>query len=422
MDRTPQKLFNRNFLLLWQGQLVSRLGSQAFVIAVMFWLKQETGSGSIMGLYMMCTGLPGLFLGPVGGAVADRFSRKTILITCDIVNGLALCSLAGMVYFWPQATQWVVTWIFCISILVAIMSAFFRPAVAASIPDLAPESKLAAANSLRSGSNQVTMFVGQAVGGTLLRVLGAPLLFFINGLSYLFSAVSECFIEMPQAKPKEQARNTRDLFALFWTDTLEGFRYAWKEKGLRVMLLGLAIVNFFMMPYLVLLPFYVDDILKLTSDWYGFIMSTFGVGTLAGYLCSGSFLNTAQRRQAAVLLGLPAMSVAFGLLGVLSNVYGILVCFFVGGAFTGVYNIQLITLTQLNTPPGKRGRMMGLLTTLGTSLSPLGMAASGFLSDLLNHDVRLIFLSTAVILVCLTTTLAFNGHYRRFLLGRADTK
>src|SRR5947209_12481686 len=86
----PARLWNRNFFLLWQGQTVSQFGNQAFAVAMMFWILENTGSASLMGLLMSLSILPGVLLAPFGGTFADRHSRVRILVVCDLIAGLGI--------------------------------------------------------------------------------------------------------------------------------------------------------------------------------------------------------------------------------------------------------------------------------------------------------------------------------------------
>jgi DHA3 family macrolide efflux protein-like MFS transporter len=181
------KLFNRNFFLLWQGQFVSQIGSQAFAIAMMFWIKHQTGSASLMGLLMMVSMLPAVILGPIAGTVADHFSRRKIIILSDILRGIPVLILALMIFFVPISPGVIIVLLFFVTLVLGILSSFFRPAISAAIPDIVPKEKISAANSLNQSSGQISLCVGQALGGYLFVVLGAPLLFLIDGITYLFS-------------------------------------------------------------------------------------------------------------------------------------------------------------------------------------------------------------------------------------------
>jgi len=209
------KLLNRNFFLLWQGQLVSQIGSQAFAIAMMFWVKHATGSATLMGMLMMVSNLPAVILGPIGGTIADRYSRRRIIIFCDFLNGVVVLTLAILIFAYPSATELILISLFIVSTLVAVSGAFFRPAITAAIPDIVPKTKIAAANSLTQSSIQIATFIGQGAGGVLFRVLGAPVLFLVDGVTYLFSAVSEFFITIPQTVPGKSPK---------WQETLEAFK------------------------------------------------------------------------------------------------------------------------------------------------------------------------------------------------------
>ena len=193
----PTRLFNRNFVLLFQGQFVSQIGISLNLIALLFWLKHATDSATLMGLLSMASMLPGVLLGPFGGTVADRISRKLIIVVGDVLNGVLVVTIAVLMFTLPDGTDLIVTVLFIEAIVAGTVMAVFRPAVSAAIPDLVPESKIEAANGLYQGSFQAALLIGQAIGGLLYRVLGAPLVMLIDGISYLLSALSESFIDLP---------------------------------------------------------------------------------------------------------------------------------------------------------------------------------------------------------------------------------
>ena len=160
--KEPARLWNRNFLLLWQGQLVSQIGQRYFNVGMLFYIKQATESASLMGAMMLFSTLPGVLLGPMGGTFADLFSRKKIIVYSDLIQGILVFSLAALMFFliWatgltttdpqgsfslfsfvyltPHATAINITWMFIVATLGAIIFAFFTPAMSAAIPDLCP--------------------------------------------------------------------------------------------------------------------------------------------------------------------------------------------------------------------------------------------------------------------------------------------
>src|SRR5215213_5426730 len=118
LQSIPARLWNRDFFLLWQGQTVSQLGSQAFMIAMAFWVKEATGSATLMGLLMTLSSLPGVLLAPFGGTFADRHSRIKIIIGCDVLAGLASLSLALTMMAGADAKTVVLPLLFVVTVLV----------------------------------------------------------------------------------------------------------------------------------------------------------------------------------------------------------------------------------------------------------------------------------------------------------------
>nr|MBN2277419.1 MFS transporter [candidate division Zixibacteria bacterium] len=410
----PIRLLNRNFFLLWQGQLVSQLGNQVHGIAMMFWLKHATGSAGLMGTLMMLSMLPGVLLGPIGGTVADNFSRRKIIIASDIICGLAVLSLAGLLLCSPENISLAVVWLFVAGILVGTVSAFFRPAITAAIPDLVPTDKVAAANSMNQSSFQISSLLGQGAGGVLYRVLGAPVLFLIDGLTYLFSAISEMFIIIPQNIP-EKTPGFKPIMRKFLTDTAVGFDYVWRNRGMKTVFLTAAVLNFLISPVVVLLPFYVEDHLKTTSDWFGFMIAALGAGSLIGYALAGMLKIAGKTRSLLLILFLILLSLDFALLGISGNRFFSLLLFLIMGIMTGVININIITVLQVMTPGEIRGRVFGLLGTITGGLMPIGMGLAGAVSEILDNNIPLIFIICGLAMAGVNIVMAFDKHFREFL-------
>jgi DHA3 family macrolide efflux protein-like MFS transporter len=413
MER-PKRLMNRNFFLLWQGQLVSQLGLQAFSIAMVFWIKHVTGSATLMGLLLMLSNLPAVILSPLAGTFADRHSRRTIIIFCDTLNGLAVLSLAAWMFLAPNEPGILLIWLFAVAITVAVVSTFFRPAISAAIPDLVPTDKVAAANSFNQASVQISTFLGQGLGGVLYRILGAPALFLINGLTYLFSALSEVFITIPQVIP-QKSDHWRQKLRDVKQDTIEGFHYVWGKAGMRNFFFAVAILNFLFVPTIVLFPFYVEDVLKTSVDWYGFLLAAFGVGALGGYLLAGALKLPGRIRSVAVMLMIVGTAIIGILLGVNRSPTAALLLMLAVGIMSGFININIITILQLSTPSEIRGRVFGLLSTLSAGLIPVSMGLTGVVADLLNQNVPLILISTGSLGTLFSALLLTSEEFREFL-------
>mgnify|MGYP000597255490 CR=1 FL=1 len=409
-------LFNKNFFLLWQSQLISQLGNQAHAIAIAFWVKHRTGSATMMGMVLMAANLPGLILQPLGGVLADRYSRKNILIGCDLFCGIALSILVLLLYFTPDNSTLVTPALFATAFIVGGLQALYRPSVMASVPSLVPETKLTGANSLMESTIEISNLIGSGIGGVLFRVLGAPLLFLFDGLSYFLSAFSLCFMDLPHTPPVKDVTSVKtNFFSDFFKDAAVGFRFVWKNSGMRTFFILMAFDNFFITPCIVLLPFYVEDYLKLPPDWYGFLMAAVGVGGLLGYLAVGIF-QIPPRIRPYLLIGL---NIFYALLvvsfGVLENRYVALILIGIVGFILSFTNVNFITLVQLHTPEDLRGRVMGVAGMISGLITPLAMGIAGIVADFVNQNIPLIYQCSGGFLAILSITMAFNKRFREFL-------
>jgi MFS transporter, DHA3 family, macrolide efflux protein len=398
---TRDRLFNRDFVLLWQGQLVSQLGSQAFVVALMYWTMEATGSASVMALLMIGSTLPAIALGPIAGAVADRHSRKAIIVLGDIARGALMLGVAWVAATNPTRPHLVVAVLFAASLAGGVIGAAFNPAVGAAIPDLVPASRLTTANSLAQLSGQGAVVLGQAAGGMLYRLLGAPVLFFVDGISFLVSAASEGWMKLPATARADHA--PRAAARAYLADARAGIACVWSQAGLRALVLTATVLNFVFTPVFVLLPFFVRDTLQADAAWYGFLLAGLSAGSVAGIMAAGIMRLEGVRRERALagaFLLLPALLI---LLALTENVLPALALLFSAGLLSGSINVFVITLVQLESPAEMRGRVLSIVFALAQAAMPAGMALGGIAGDLTGMRVAAIFIffGTTGLIACL---------------------
>ncbi|MGD9161789.1 MAG: MFS transporter [Desulfobacteraceae bacterium] len=410
----PTKIFNKNYFLLWQGQLVSLFGSQAYAIAMMFWIKHQTGSATLMGLIMMVAQIPGVVLGPISGVVVDRYSRWKIIVGCDLIRGVVTIALAALVYFCPDRHSLIIASLFTVGLIASSAAAFFNPATGAVTPDLVPIEKLAAANSMQAFSAQAANSIGLGVGGILFRIFGAPILFFIDGITFIFSAISEMFITIPQQFPEEKA-DVKSSFRRMIDDAKEGFHYIWQNKGLRDLIFIAALVTFFMVPGMVLMPFFVEGYLIATPDWFGFITAGLTVGNMIGFAIAAGVKVSGSVRGKMNLAAIILACVFMTLLGFIRVKELALINMFLTGIVQGFSGVNIMTILQLTTPPWIRGRVFGVMGSLNGALAPIAMGLTGAIADLLNQNVPLVLIAGGAISALLCIILVFRKELRKFM-------
>lgn len=414
------RLWNRDFLLLWQGQTISQLGNVAFSMAMMLWLKEATGSASLMGLLMFTSMIPGVVLAPFGGTFADRHSRIRIGLVCDLLCGLAVLGLAAAMFdprvarLEPAAVRLVIGLLFGVSALLGILRAFFTPALSAAIPDLVPPERVTAANSLSQISVQGSSLLGQAVGGVLYQALGPALLYLIDGASYLYAALCAFLIREP-ARPAEARPAAAHPLRQFLRETAEGFRFLWRQTGLRDFIVIASVNNFLSMPILVLAPFYVDLYLKAEDRWYGFLMAAVGAGQVAGFMLAGALRLGGPARRRWIVASMLLVPALFGVVGLVLDPFVALAGVFLAGLGLGIINVYFLSMLQMATPNEVRGRVMSVVMTLSSGLMPIGMVVGGVVGDLTGKNVPLVYGICAVLGVLAASGVFVRRELRELL-------
>ena len=370
VGKKTEKLWTTNFLLLWQGQLVSILGDVVYSIALGFWILQKTGSTALMGALMAASVLPRILASPVAGVVVDRFDRRRLMIWMDVIRGAAVVAV-GVAAVFGFLQVWMV---FAAGVIIGLCGAFFSPAVSSVIPDITAKTKVVQANSVFSMLGTGGNIVGNSAGGALFQLLGAPLLFLFNGVSYLFSAANLLFARFPRVVHAQQEMH-------FGLDLRNGFAFVWKIRGLRYLLVTAAVLNFFAsMAIMLFLPLYQKNP-ALGPVKYGIAMAVFTGGMFLGMALTSAVKIPAARRSSLFALGgivTSACLIAFPFVG---NFALGTVLLGVAGFANAIINVFIMAVMQLAVPQDMRGKVFALLNMLTQGLTPIAFALAGVLAE-----------------------------------------
>jgi MFS family permease len=389
---------------LWQGQLISAIGDVAYEIALGFWILAVTGSTGLMGTLMASSVIPRVLLTPLAGVWVDRGNRKAIMVGMDALRGavvvlVAVAALGGWIQIWM---------VFAAGIVIGLAAAAFNPTILSIIPDIVPRERLIQGNSFFSMIRAGSGILGNSLGGLMYALLGAPLMFLVNGLSYLFSAGTELCIRVPRV---EHAGARIHFFA----DFKAGVRFVWGSTGLRSLMLVAAALNFFAMIGIVLILPLFQRTEGLGPVRFGIFMAVFTGAMLLGMAFTAAVKISETQRYPLFLLGMIVTSVAFTLVPVWTAFPLMAALAAIGGFANAIINVLIQSLVQLSTPQDMRGKVMSFLEAVTGGLMPIGMALGGLLGEFL--PLRLVVALAFVISGLVGIPPLLTPSIRRFFHG-----
>lgn len=221
---------NRNYRLLWLGQIVSQLGDWFNSVAIYALLLELTGSATSVALMIIVQFLPMALIGPVAGVVVDRVNRRRLMIAADILRGLAVLALLAV----RRPDQ--VWMVYLVMGTVVSLTAFFEPARTAVIPNVTTRAQLLTANALSSATWSAMLAIGAGAGGIVTAVLGRNAAFLVNAVSFLASAVIIARTSF-DADPPVVKRPAGWASLTGLGDLVEGLRYVRSDRHVAALML-----------------------------------------------------------------------------------------------------------------------------------------------------------------------------------------
>lgn len=291
----PGWLINRNFALLWVGDVISALGDYSFSITLTIWVGVVLAKGqswaplAITGV-VLTSSIPMMIVGPIAGVYVDRWDKRKTMLAVDLIQAL-LVGILVLTTFFPGGSlplAWELTTIYVVSFLLVATDQFFNQAGNTLIRDIVPQADLPRAIGRVLTMVSIGTIVGPSIGAPLFVAFGARWTLLINALSFLVSFALILAIRPPQ---HEAASSTSAEKKRFFPEFSFGLRFLFSSRILRAMLIATIIYTLGTSAVSALNIFFITGNLNTPSALYGFAAAALGIGSLVGSMVGSTIVK-----------------------------------------------------------------------------------------------------------------------------------
>ena len=404
-----KKLWNKDFILLLQGNAVSTIGDLMYSVAIGYWVYQKTGSSGLMGIMSSISMFVTMFLSPFCGSIVDKCNRKWVIVGIDLLQGLLMLSVGVLAYM--NALN--VPIVLIAALLAAFGSVFYSPAISTLMIDIIPRDDMVRGQSLHSGIVSLINMVGTAFSGAMVAFFGVPLIVVINGLSNLYSAVTELFVHVPRTVQQGAQVTVKGILQ----DSREAAKTIFSDGCLRLFVPSALILNLLGAgPMTLMLPFCMEK--GFDVDTYGYMMFVITAASLAGLLLLGTWKLKPKMRFWVLALGFSG-SVAFYALGYLSTqLIPMFVWFFLAGFSNSLGNTVFNASLMLALPEENRSAILGFIQSASVGGTALSAVIYGLLGDV--FPLYLVFTVGSALSLAPMLYMCFHPKTKEFVLEHCE--
>lgn len=390
------RLFQRDFTIMILGQIISLFGNAILRFSLSLYVLEVTGSAAVFGTILAVSMIPTVLLSPFGGVLADRLPKQKIMTILDFVT-------AGLIVFYNavygSAGNLAAVTIFMI--LLTLIQAFYQPSVQASIPLLASQEQLMAANGIVMQVQALAGLLGPILAGMLYGIGGVKPILAASAVCFFLSAVMELFLRIPHEKREADGSPVR--MALL--DLKGAVTYLIRENTcLFKLLIVVAGINLFLSALFIIgLPYLVKIYLGMSAQAYGFAEAAMGLGSILGGLVSGlAGKKIPFKHSHYFLLGTPLLLIPVILILLFQApgkmIYAVLLfSVMIGMGFAALFTIAAQTFIQKSTPVHMLGKVGAFVSTICVCALPVGQAMYGGLFELFSGSPWVVVLVGTVI-------------------------
>ncbi len=365
-------LRHRDFAIFFTAASISNAAVWMQTIAVPALLFDLTGKATWLGIASLATLVPQVIILPWSGVLADRVSRRKILLFTQTASMVVTFSLWGL-YVGDGLTPW---WIVGLGFVNGLAGGFQHSTWQAFIPLLAPPEEVLDAVKLNSVQFTLARAIGPAVAGIVLARWGSGVAIFVNATTFLL-----VIVVLVAVRPREAqtiGRDTRVLAAL-----ADGARFVWHNLAFRTAVTVAFVGALGAQSLWSLAPALSKRTYGRTSDDSSWLLTSLGVGAIVAFICWTVF-GERLRRSRQVLLGLTGYTISAAIVAAGPTFEWALLGFFVGGLAHLTTSVGISTLLQGQVPEMLRARVMSFYLIGIISGIPLGTYGLGWLGDALS--------------------------------------
>jgi len=378
---------NKNLSLLMFSNFVSLTGTQMQEFALSLYVLKRTGSATLFSSVLIVALIPQIIVSPIAGVFADWIDRKKIIIYLDVISSL-LVFIFALIYMLCGGLS--LQAIYILVIMLALASCLYQPAMGTIIPTIIDKENLIDANGISSLIKNIGNLISPLLAGILFGFYGLLAILIINSISFLLSAVSEIFINIPKVNKMSNKIN----FKTFSNDFLAGIRFI-KERQLLLYIIILApILNFIFAPlFSIGITFICKKLFKISDFQYGFMQMIIMFSMIIAPFITSKYSKKFSLSK-LILVDFFTCSILIGIMAITpsplflklfsSNLIPYIsittMCFLVGLIITSA-NIALNSMFQQIVPLSMMGRVGTVMSTCCVAMMPIGLIFFGILYD-----------------------------------------
>lgn len=401
-----KKLWNKDFILLLQGNVVSALGDLMYSVAIGYWVYEKTGSSALMGIMSAISMFVTMFLSPFSGSIVDKCNRKWVIVGVDILQGVLMLTVGILAH----RDILDVPGVLAVAFIAAFGNVFYNPAVSTLMIDIIPHDHMVQGQSIYSSATTLLNLVGSAFSGAMVAFFGVPLIVLLNGLSNLYSAASELFIRVPKTAQQGDPVTVKGVLR----DTGVAVKTTFFDRYLRLFVPCALIINLLGAgPLSLLLPFTMEK--GFGVEQYGYLMTVWTAASLLCVVVLGAIRFGPRARYAIMTVGF-CTSAAFLILGYNSARFVPLCIWAFLAAMANVAGNTVFNASyMLALPEENRGAILGFFQAASVGGSALSAVIYGVLGDV--FPLYLVFTVGNLLSMVPMLYLCLNPKTREFVLN-----